>query len=122
MARETGQWLAALGPAPSQILSTDTQRTRQTAEELCLALDRPPAQLTPLAPELMDEWEMLVEGPLATNTDLLYVGHHPTIEFALRAFGPPPTPMPRALFACALVLEPSASGWHISHAWPGRQD
>ncbi len=123
MALETGRWLAARGFSPSLIVHTPTARTRQTAEELALALSPAPVEIHPATPESPRSWEALVQPFLARlgpEGRLLLVGHHPTLHFLIDTFGPPPVAIPRANFAAALVLERTLERWICTAAWPGR--
>ena len=121
MASEAARWLQRQGFVPTTVVSTPTRRTRQTAEELCLVF--PAAQLIehPAEPEGEAAWEALLSELPLDRGPLVLVGHHPTVEMLLHAFGPPPVAIPPHHFASALLLEPAPGpGWRIRAAWPGR--
>jgi len=124
MAAETGDWLLSHRIVARRCLVTPTLRTRQTAEGLLGRLPELRAELVPFLPESRDDWDALVaqERPLVGDHGvLLAVGHHPTLAFLLRCFGPAPVSVPLDHFATALVLDPIFTGsWAISAAWPGR--
>lgn len=133
MARETGLWIqernqdwAAGGGAPvSQVVHTPTARTRQTADEITMVLDPPPVTVVHAAePYEVSAWQHLIrtlQGPEGSVATMLLVGHHPTVDFLLRAFGPAPITVPLHHLASALVLEsPDGDAWTITAAWPGR--
>ena len=123
MARETALWLASLGVQPAHVLCTPTQRTRETADELCLVFPDAARAERPESPEVAVDWDQLVETLAVAPglaDPLVLVGHHPTVDLLLRAHGPAPVPVPRPNFASALVLDRTATGWTIAAAWPGR--
>lgn len=123
MARETAQWLEGQGVRPAHVVSTPTQRTRETADELCLMFPEASQTERPESPEVAPDWEQLADV-LATDpgaaAPIALVGHHPTVDLLLRSFGPAPSAMPRQNFASALVLDRTPAGWTIAAAWPGR--
>jgi phosphohistidine phosphatase SixA len=123
MARETAEWLEAQGVRPAHVLNTPTQRTRETAEELCLVFPNATSSERPESPEVGVDWEQLVdvlEADPGAEAPIVLVGHHPTVDLLLRAFGPAPAAVPRQNFASALVLDRTGGGWKIAAAWPGR--
>lgn len=120
MAREAALWLESAGFVPTRIVATPTQRTHDTREEVSLVFpsallaDHPGA-----SPELEEDLEALLAD--LTPEDTLLVGHHPTLAFLLRAFGPAPMDVPHHHFAATLLLEAGPEGrWRVSAAWPGR--
>lgn len=123
MAREAALWMRDQGIQPTRILHTPTRRTRQTADEIGLVFPAAERSERPESPEVEVDWNQLVaalEGQAGAEAPLALVGHHPTIDLLLRAFGPAPTPVPRQNFASVLVVDRTARGWTIAAAWPGR--
>jgi phosphohistidine phosphatase SixA len=123
MARETAEWLEAQGVCPAHVLNTPTQRTRETAEEICLVFQAAARAERPESPEVDLDWEQLIEAlesDPGAAAPIALVGHHPTVDLLLRRFGPAPATIPRQNFASALVLDSTATGWTIAEAWPGR--
>lgn len=123
MSFETGRWLGEQGWVPSLILTTPTSRTRQTAEELQLALESTvPVEerdLPELSEDLADLLEVLVARRPALSV-VVCVGHHPMMDVVKRQH-PPAIPIPRTNFASAIALEISAEGAvQVLSAWPGR--
>ena len=121
MAMEAGQWLASQGLTPTSIQCTPTQRTRDTAEELSLVFSGLEVRERDGEPHDLSDWRRLV-APLRRTPGLhVLVGHHPTLALLLRAFGPPPEPVPVHHYAAALLLLPAEEpAWRIHAAWPGR--
>jgi phosphohistidine phosphatase SixA len=128
MARETGQWIQDwardAGATVSKLVHTPTARTRQTADEIMLVLGPVPVTVHPAEPYDVTAWQRLtgsLQGPTDTGETMLLVGHHPTVDFLLRAYGPAPVTVPLHHLASALVLEsPDGGAWTIAAAWPGR--
>lgn len=123
MAFETGRWLGEQGWVPSLILTTPTARTRQTAEELQLALGAAVLVEERDLPELQEDLADLLEALAARRPALsvvVCVGHHPMMDLLKREH-PPAVEIPRTNFASAIALEVSASGVvQAVSAWAGR--
>lgn len=124
MASETGRWLSSQGIRPTAFWLTPTQRTRETTEELLLAMgvDAPQREVRFL-PEDEAGWEALLraikvaEGEAAV---VVCVGHHPTVDL-LRSQYALPVRIPPQNAACAIIVEGQPGGtWHCQGAWPGR--
>ena len=127
MARETGEWLVKQGYSPTLICTTDTNRTRQTAEAIRSVLPHPvPVEVRAL-PELVRGWQKLVND--LTNdvgeSTVVMVGHHPTTDMLLATvpMDVPSARIPkpvlvRGRYASALVL--NGPPWLIVDVWPGR--
>lgn len=119
MAREASLWLAGEGFAPAAIVSTPTQRTLDSQEEAALVFPSATLLQRPAAPEHTQDLDSLL-STLETGPTLL-VGHHPTLAFLLRTFGPAPQPVSHHHFSATLLLEAARPGtWRIRSAWPGR--
>lgn len=119
MAREACLWLADTGFVPTAIVSTPTQRTLDSQEEAALVF--PDARLLRQAgePEHPRDLEALLSG--LEDGPALLVGHHPTLAFLLRTYGPAPQPVSHHHFSATLLLEAASPGpWAICAAWPGR--
>lgn len=121
MAREAALWLREQGFVPARIVSTPTQRTRQTADELGLVFPDAARSVRADAPETRDDWDRLCDQLREGAGPVALVGHHPTLAFLLRAFGPPPVPVSVRHFAATLRLEADPAGLtRLTAAWPGR--
>jgi phosphohistidine phosphatase SixA len=123
MAAETGRWIQAQGWIPSLVVTTPTERTRQTVEELALALEVDvPVEERDL-PELSEDLVVLLEGLLVRRPSLtvaLCVGHHPMIDLIKRRYAVP-VAVPRVHFASAIALQVDEPGSaRCVAAWPGR--
>jgi len=125
MVAESAGWLVDQGLEPQRIETTTTQRTRETAEDLGLVFPSATISQTDAHPESEIDWESFcgrlkkLVGPV--HQDVIVVGHHPTVAFLLRRFGPPPNPVNRNHFAVTLILEPAKQGsWVITACWNGR--
>jgi phosphohistidine phosphatase SixA len=123
MAFETGRWLVDQGWVPSLILTTPTARTRQTTEELQLALGAAVLVEERGLPELLGDLADLLEALAARRPALsvvVCVGHHPMMDLLKREH-PPAVEIPRTNFASAIALEVSAPGVvQAVSAWAGR--
>ena len=123
MSTETARWIQRQGLTPTLLWHTPTARTRQTAEEIRLVFSAPAAHQEAGLPELIEDWERLVEtleAQQSADAVVVLVGHHPTMDMLVRELGPPPVAVPRGNFASAVVLQPGASGWQCTASWPGR--
>ena len=125
MVADSAGWLVAQDLAPQHIVTTCTNRTRETAEELALVFPSATISQTEAHPERERDWEIFC-GQLkkrvgSCDEDVVVVGHHPTVCFLLRCFGPPPNAVNQRHYAVALILEPAESDiWRISACWTGR--
>jgi phosphohistidine phosphatase SixA len=121
MAREAALWLRDQGFAPARIVATPTVRTRETADELGLVFPDAARSERPDAPETRDDWDRLFDLLSCDDGPVALVGHHPTLAFLLRAFGPPPVPVSVGHFAATLRLHAEPAGvTRLTAAWPGR--
>ncbi len=119
MAREACLWLAGEGFAPATIVSTPTQRTLDSQEEAAIVFPAAALLQHPSAPEHPEDLDSLLSNLEAGPTML--VGHHPTLAFLLRTFGPAPQSVSHHHFSATLLLEAASPGrWRICSAWPGR--
>ena len=123
MAFETGRWIGEQGWSPALLLTTPTERTRQTAEEIQLALSSDAPVEERDLPELPDDLEALI-GRLWSRRPrpsvVVCSGHHPMMDL-LKGLYEPPVTIPRVHFASAIVLEVSApDAVRCVGAWPGR--
>lgn len=123
MVQEAAEWLARHMLLPDHCLLTDTVRTRETAAGLLAHAPHVRNQIVPSLPESMTSWGSLVDrwGPrIGDHGLLLIVGHHPSLQFMLQAFGPPPEPIGRNNYAATLVIDRLFTGtWAITDAFPG---
>lgn len=124
MVAEAARWLAAHQILPDLCLHTATTRTRQTAAGLLEGIGGVRSLEVPSLPESLSEWRSLIQDWQARLGDhgvLLLVGHHPSLDMLLQAFGPAPEPVHPGNLAATLVLDRLFTGaWAISAAWPGR--
>lgn len=124
MASEAGEWLFHNAIMADWCLLTPTRRTRETAEEVLERWPHVRQQVVPELPETASTWDRLVaawEPRLGDHGVLLLVGHHPTQEFLLAHFGPPPVPPLPGGYAATIVVDRVFTGaWTITGAWPGR--
>ncbi|MFT5679111.1 MAG: phosphohistidine phosphatase [Myxococcota bacterium] len=119
MSTETGHWIQAQGLTPDQVIVTPTMRTRQTVEEILLVFSAPIPIREAGLPELLEDWDALLETIPEKGVALL-VGHHPTMDMLRRELGPLPVSVPRGHFASAVVLEADGGSWRCAASWPGR--
>lgn len=123
MAAETGRWISAQGWQPSLLLTTPTERTRQTIEEIVLALpsDAPVEERD--LPELPDDLEALLGALWARRPRppvVVCAGHHPMMDL-LKGLYTPPVRIPRVHFASAIALAVAGlDDVRCVAAWPGR--
>ena len=125
MVEETAKWLQSTGFSPDLVQTTQTRRTEQTTQTLTVQFPDLARESIANAPEHQEDWETWTEE--ISNRDsppdsVLLVGHHPTLEMLLQAYGPAPAVVSRHHFAVGLVLESETpTHWTITHAWPGRR-
>ncbi|NOY26550.1 MAG: histidine phosphatase family protein [Oligoflexia bacterium] len=123
MVQEAAEWLAGHKLLPDHCLLTDTVRTHETAAHLLAQAPHVRRQIVSRLPESRAGWRSLVDhwGPrIGDHGLLLMVGHHPSLQFLLQSFGPPPEPIGRNNYAATLVLDRLSTGtWAISGAFPG---
>ncbi len=124
MAAESANWIFQQGGRPDLILTTDTARTRQTADEVCAVFPQAPCRTRLDVPELEPDWDRLMEDleiEIGRAGTAILVGHQPTLWMLLSSHGPAPVPIPRASYATVLTLQISRPGpTRITAAWPGR--
>ena len=114
MAAEAAAWLAARGYRPTRVFTTKTERTRETADILLARLGSLPREVCSGLPTREPYWSRFVDG---LDGVALLVGHHPTQDFIVRAFG---APDPGERKCAVVVLERRATGWTCIDSWPGR--
>jgi phosphohistidine phosphatase SixA len=121
MAQQTGQWLQKkLNTAPL-IISTPTNRSRQTAEEIAITLGINNEILQQNIPCDWKDFQNYVIDCFKKNQNLciVMVGHHPTMEMLIAKFR---LPIPRHHFSSGVILKMENKDWNCSQYWLGQAD
>ncbi|MEL7115288.1 MAG: histidine phosphatase family protein [Pseudomonadota bacterium] len=119
-ARAIGEWLAAQDLAPTTVISSDSQRTRETWSEMAPSLGRPDVQFTP-ALYHANPADMLGALQAAHGQTVLLLGHNPGCAWFAHQIVSAPPDHPRfddyptaATLAVALPIDTwSQLTWHI---------
>lgn len=118
MAEKAAGWLARRGHRPVRLVCTPMRRTRQTAEIVASH-----GWVEGWQPEIVEragsvrsvpEWEELMH---VVGDGGVFVGHHPTQNLLVRAFGAPEAPKDNRCIV--YVLERADAGWRCVDAWMG---
>jgi phosphohistidine phosphatase SixA len=119
-ATRSATWLADQGLAPTCIIHTATNRTRQTAAEIASVHGAASVRETSLPMEALGDIMDLIDA-LTTDgcVQVILVGHHPGIASLLATFGPAPAAVTARSHAVTLLLEGGGNSWSIRDAWRG---
>lgn len=114
MAAEAAEWLASRGRRPTAVITTQTQRTRATADILLERLGPAPRTTRPGLPAREPAWSCFADELEGLP---LLVGHHPTQQLIIRSFGGPD---PGERKCAVFILARTKTSWTCIDSWPGR--
>jgi phosphohistidine phosphatase SixA len=121
MAFSSGRWIEKHINSDPILISTPTIRTIQSANEICLALER---ELSILKQNIPSDWNSFERHVIDTyetyqNNLIILVGHHPTMEMLISKFS---LPIPPQNFSSGVLLEKEHASWKCDHYWLGQTD
>ena len=121
MALKTGQWLHSQFESTPLLISTATNRTIQTAQDIAEVLGVNGDILKQKIPADWKKFQIYVNECIKNNNNLciIIVGHHPTMEMLIAKFH---LPIPRHHFSSAVILEMENKKWICTQYWIGQAD